>query len=96
MQVDGVMHSRTSDRCRPIRSNPLESKFIDLQVFRANVATLGGSSGELVEMLEHRSVEICCLLETRFRGKSVRKINGKAAQYKVLVQTIFMKKLTDV
>ena len=53
MQVDGVMHSRTSDRCRPIRSNPLESKFIDLQVFRANVATLGGSSGELVEMLEH-------------------------------------------
>ena len=35
-------------------------------------------------MLEHRSVDICCLLETRFRGKSVRAIDGKATQYKLL------------
>ena len=35
-------------------------------------------------MLEHRSVDICCLLETRFRGKSVRIISGKAAQCKLL------------
>ena len=34
-------------------------------------------------MLEHRSVDICCLLETRFRGKSVRIISGKAAQHKL-------------
>ena len=45
---------------------------------------LGGSSGELVGMLEYRSVDICCLLETRFRGNSARIINGKAAQHKLL------------
>ena len=34
-------------------------------------------------MLEHKSVEICCIQETRFRGKLVRMIIGKAAQYKL-------------
>ena len=65
-------------------TNTLESKFVDLPVFRANVGTLRGSSGELAEILEHRSVDICYLLETRFSGKSVRITNGKAAQYKLL------------
>ena len=35
----------------------LEGKFVDLWVFRANDGTLGGSSGEFVGILEHRSVE---------------------------------------
>ena len=69
-QSEDVLQSRTSDRCKAIsRSNLLEIKFVDLQVFRANVGTLRGSSGELVEVLEHRSVDISCLLETRFREK---------------------------
>ena len=69
-QSEDVLQSRTSGRCKPIsRSNLLESKFVDLQVFRANVGTLRGSSGELVEVLEHRSVDISCLLETIFREK---------------------------
>ena len=43
-QSEDVLQSRTSDRCRPIcRSNLLESKFVDLQVFRANVGILRGS-----------------------------------------------------
>ena len=47
-QSKDVLHSRTSDRCRPIcRSNPLERKLVDLRVFRANVRTLRGSSVEL-------------------------------------------------
>ena len=50
----------------------------------ANVGTLSGSSGELVETLEHRSVDICYLLNRRFRGKSVRIISGRAGQYKLL------------
>ena len=29
-------------------------------------------------------VDICCLLETTFRGESVRIISEKAAQYKLL------------
>ena len=35
----------------------------------ANVGTLSGNSGELVETLEHRSADICYLLNRRFRGK---------------------------
>ena len=50
----------------------------------ANVGTLRASSGELAGMLGRRSVDICCLLETRFRGKSVKIISEKAAQYKLL------------
>ena len=49
-----------------------------------NVGTLRASSGELAGMLGHKSVGICCLLETRFRGKSVKIISEKAAQYKLL------------
>ena len=29
-------------------------------------------------------VDICCLLETTFKGESVRKISEKAAQYKLI------------
>ena len=64
-------------------SNTLENKFVDLPVFRANVGTLRGRSGEFVEVIEQSSVDICCLLETRFREKSVRIISGKSAQYKL-------------
>ena len=82
------MHSSTSVRYRPsqtvIQSLILESKCVDWWVFRATVETLRGVSGELVGMLEHRSVNICCLLATRFKGKSVRIYYGKAAQYKLL------------
>ena len=74
MQAQSDCHSVT---------NPLEDKFVDLPVFRANVGTLRGSSGEFVEVIEQRSVDICCLLETRFREKSVRIISGKSAQYKL-------------
>ena len=45
--------------------NHVESNFIDL-----NVGTVRCWSGEIVEMLEHRSVDICCVQETRFRRKS--------------------------
>ena len=34
-------------------------------------------------MLERRSVDIVCVQETRFRGKSVRMISGKAAEYRL-------------
>ena len=45
--------------------NHVESNFIDL-----NVGTVRCWSGEIVEMLEHRSVDICCVQEGRFRRKS--------------------------
>lgn len=41
------------------------------------------STGELVEMVEPRSIDICCVhIETRFRGMLVRVISTKALEYK--------------
>ena len=49
-QSEDVRHSSTSVGCRPsqtaIQRLTLESKFVNLQVFRANVRTLRGNSGE--------------------------------------------------
>ena len=45
--------------------------------------SLRGRTGEIIEMLERRSVDIVCVQETRFRGKSVRMISGKAAEYRL-------------
>ena len=49
-QSEDVMNSRTSVGSRPsqtvIQRLILESNFVNLQVFRANVGTLRGSSGE--------------------------------------------------
>ena len=49
-QSEDVMHSSTSVACRPsqtvIQRLILESKFANLQVFRANVESLRGNSGE--------------------------------------------------
>ena len=41
-----------------------------------------GEFGEILEILEYRSVEICCVQETRFRGMSVRITSEKAAEDK--------------
>ena len=61
-----------------------ETEVTDLQVVSVNVETLRGRSGEAVEMLEHRPVDICCIQEIKFSGKSVRMISGKGAKYKLL------------
>ena len=83
-QGENAAHGRTSVRCRPSqRLHHLECKFLDLRVCCLNVGILRGRSGEIVKMLESRSVDICCVQETRFRRKSVGMIHGKAAEYKL-------------
>ena len=52
---------------------------------------LRGKSGEIVEILERMSLDICCVQETRFRGKSVKMVSGKAAKER----NFFAKKLVD-
>ena len=47
-----------------------------MRVFSVNVGTLRGRSGEVV-------VHIRCVQETRFRGKSVRIVSGKAEEHKL-------------
>ena len=47
-----------------------------MRVFSVNVGTLRGRSGEII-------VNICCVQETRFRGKSVRIVSWKAEEHKL-------------
>ena len=56
-----------------------------VQNFRAatiNVGTMKGRSGEIVEMLERRRVDVCCVQEVRWRGASARIITGREHWYK--------------
>ena len=41
-----------------------------------------GISTKIVEMLSRRSVDICCVQETRWKGESARKSMGKNYHYK--------------
>ena len=79
-QSEDAVHGRTRLRCRPSQTvnqplQHLESKFVDLQTRIVNLGTLIGRSGGILDMLK--------LLESRFSGKSVRMISGKAADHKL-------------
>ena len=50
-----------------------------IRVGTVNVGTMSGRGSEVVEMLTRRKVDICCVQETRWRGGSARKIEGKTA-----------------
>ena len=53
---------------------------LDLPVCKCgDVETLRSRSEEIAEMLERRSVDNCCVQNTKFRGKPVRIICGEAA-----------------
>ena len=47
-----------------------------------NVGTMKRRSLEVVETLERRNVDICCVQEVRFRGKQSRLFEGKEMKYK--------------
>ena len=53
-----------------------------LRIASLNVGSMKGRSGEVVETLERRKVDICCVQETRWRGCSARMIQGKESRYK--------------
>ena len=53
-----------------------------LRVGTVNVGTMSGRANEVVEMLTRREVDVCCVQETRWRGGSARKIQGKDSVYK--------------
>ena len=75
-QSEDAIHSRTCVRCRPsyviiqFLHHPGTATFVDVQVLSVNVGTAKGRSRETVKMLECRSVDLYCVRETRFRGKS--------------------------
>uniref|UniRef100_A0A8C4QPJ3 PX domain-containing protein n=1 Tax=Eptatretus burgeri TaxID=7764 RepID=A0A8C4QPJ3_EPTBU len=52
-----------------------------------NVGTMTGRSGEVVETLVRRRVDICCVQETRWKGSGVRMVKGRQGQkYKFMWQ----------
>lgn len=84
---EGVAHGRSSVRCvqSPIVIKRMHQPLIDNVRFRVgtlNVGTMRGRSGEVVEMLCRRDVDLCCIQECRWRGASARMISGKDSMYK--------------
>ncbi len=66
--------------------SPFQMQNSDNKHFRAatiNVGTMKGRSGEIVEMLERRRVDVCCVQEVRWRGSSARLLTGKEHRYKL-------------
>ena len=55
---------------------------VRLRVGMANVGTMRGRSGEVVDMAARRRLDFCCLQETRWRGGSARVMGGEGARYK--------------
>ena len=51
-----------------------------------NVGTMTGRSSEIVEVLERRRVDVCCVQETRWKGGKAKMVRGKSGQYKFLWQ----------
>ena len=51
-----------------------------------NVGTLGGTdlvkAGEVVETLTRRGIDLCCVQESRWNGRSCRLVTGKDSVYK--------------
>ena len=45
---------------------------VELRVGSANVGTMRGRSGEVVEMCGRRKLDVCCLQETRWKGSGAR------------------------
>ena len=85
--VEGVINGRVG--CGPTRSshvymrNSSEIPRVKFRVATLNVGTLRGRSGEVVETLSRRGVDVCCIQEVRWRGASDRMIAGKDSREKL-------------
>ena len=87
LRSESVAHGRTDVRCEHCQIvTQLSHRKVDsllLRMASINVCTLRGRAGEVVEMLERRSVDVCPVQEVRWRGASVRFVEGRSARYKL-------------
>ena len=67
---------------RPTSRDHVRHNFRNFRISTLNVGTMRGRSGEVVETVSRRKVDIYCLQETRWRGCSARMIAGKDTRYK--------------
>jgi exonuclease III len=51
-----------------------------------NIGSMSGRSMEVVDMMERRKVDVCCLQETRWKGGSSRMLEGRNGHYKFFWQ----------
>ena len=84
---ESVVHGRAGHHVvGPVRSIsrkiPQQKPKFNLRIATWNVGTMSGRAGEVVETLERRKIDICCVQETRWRGGSARMITGKENRYK--------------
>ena len=86
---EGVAHGRVGVRCKhcpiiiQLLHHNLMNEHVKFRVGTLNVSTMGGRSGEVVETLTRRCIDLCCVQEVRWRGASTRMITGKDSTYKL-------------
>ena len=60
-----------------------DNAVVTLRVGSANVGSLRCRSGEIVDMVGRRKLDVCCLQETRWKGGSARTLGVHGARYKL-------------
>ena len=63
---------------------PEEPEDLGVRLATWNVGSLTGKSGEVVEVLWRRKVDICCIQEVRWKGSGAKMLGQKGRQYKVM------------
>ena len=87
----GVAHGRGVAGCRQTqtvskRLHQGRGGATNFRIGTLNVGTLRGKSGEVVETLTRRGIDLCCLQEVRWRGGHSRTVTGKDSHYKFFWQ----------
>eukprot|EP00057_Strongylocentrotus_purpuratus_P003042 XP_003725801.1 PREDICTED: uncharacterized protein LOC100892561 [Strongylocentrotus purpuratus] len=54
----------------------------NIRVATWNIGSMSGRSGEVVDVMRRRKIDICCLQETRWKGGSARWLGSIGARYK--------------
>jgi exonuclease III len=56
---------------------------VGVKIASWNVGSLSKKSGEVVEVLMKRRVDVCCIQEARWKGEGARLIGRHDAEYKI-------------
>ena len=86
---EGVAHGKTQFRCRTGRTvsqllHQPDSEFMKFRTCSLNVGSLHKRESEVVEMLERRSIDVCCVQEVGYKKeRGVKFVVGKECRYKL-------------
>ena len=85
----GVAHGKTQFRCGTGQTviqlpHQPDSEVMKFRLCSLNVGTLHKRENEVVEMLERRSIDVCCIQEVGYKKeKGVKFVVGKECRYKL-------------